>query len=221
MLFFSKIKFLVIIFAFGYLFQKVNLINYISFKLNSVDDCVRYINISNQILFNYTPEYYVCDPNFNVRSNCDPGNFSMYPDDQFIIKNYEYEFKTDIEITFEDWNHKEGYMGMDVYFNEYIIKTENQLFWKCDNCRNGNGENNYNFGYKNGYPVFQFHPDTDRKDICNHTLYTFSFKIDDINELYKIWIDKQYDYYTFSESLTFENSVNYSEGDLELELILI
>ena len=68
MLFFSKTKFLIIIFVFGYLFQKVNLINYISFKLNKVDDCVRYINISNQILFNYTPEYYTCDPYFNDRS---------------------------------------------------------------------------------------------------------------------------------------------------------
>jgi hypothetical protein len=143
----------------------------------------------------------------------------MYPGDKFLIKNYEYEFKTEIEITFEDWNHKEGYMGMDVYFNEYIIKATDQLFWRCDNCRNENGENNYNFGYKRKFPVFLFHPDNTELNDWGHTFYTFSFKIDDINELYKVYLEKQPDYYTFSENLIFEKTVNYSEGDVELELI--
>ena len=90
MLLFSKAKFLIIVFAFGYLFQKINLTNYISFKINAVDDCVRYINISNQILFDYTPEHYSTDLSFQDKSYCFPDNFSMYPKDKFIIKNYEY-----------------------------------------------------------------------------------------------------------------------------------
>ena len=221
MLLFSKIKSLIITFAFCYLFQKVNLIYYISFKLYKVDDCVRYINISNQILFNYNPEYYACDPYFNDRSYCDPGNFSIYPSDRFIIKNYEYEFKTEIEITFEDWNHIEGYMRMNVYFNEYKIKPTDQAFWRCDNCINENHENNYYLSSKDGSPILSFHPKGNNE--CGHTFYTFSFKIDDINELYKGGQNGKFetnsDYYTFPEQLTFEKTVNYSEGDVELELI--
>ena len=53
MLVFSKILSVIIVFYF--LLQKVNLANYISLELKEVDDCVRLVNISNKIVFRFSP----------------------------------------------------------------------------------------------------------------------------------------------------------------------
>ena len=235
MLIFSKIKFL-IIFIFCYLLQNINLTNYISFELIEVDDCVRYINISNQIVFNYTPtpSSYICDKTFVNRSHCDPGNRTMLPADNFIIKNQEYEPPAEISVTFEDWNHLNGYMTMIVYFNEYIINFTDQTFWECKNCINDKGEiDKFDLGkvdiWRNGVKytedVFLFHPDGENE--CSTLLYTFTFRIDDIKDLYKGGKNGPFkkttspsDFYTFpEEQIIIEKNVSYSKGDIELELI--
>ena len=56
MLLFSKFK-MMIAFALLCLFIKVKLTIYISFELIRADDCVRLINISNEIMYIFTPEY--------------------------------------------------------------------------------------------------------------------------------------------------------------------
>ena len=65
---FPKIEILIIVFCF---FQYINLTNYISFKLIEVDDCVRYINVSNQIVFNFSRENVICDTTFQTKGACD------------------------------------------------------------------------------------------------------------------------------------------------------
>ena len=80
----------------SYSFIEVNLShNYISFELVNVDDCVRLINISNQIFFNFTPLYNakICG-NYDAENlgHCDAGKYDMYEGEryhQFLLKNYE------------------------------------------------------------------------------------------------------------------------------------
>ena len=215
MLLSSKNKIL-ILFCFCYLFIKVKLTNYISFELIKADDCVRLVNISNQILFKFIPKYDGICNNLSNLGHCDAGNDTMYPQDKFLIKNYEYEEKIEIEITFEDWNHIDGFMDMNVYFNEYKIKTSDQVFWKCINCGNGNQD----YFYENNR--MNFYSGTGPGG-CSEKLYKFIFKIDDINEIYQGGKNGPFeimsDFYAFTDQQIFEREVYNSEGDLELQLI--
>ena len=121
MLQFSKIKFLISFAIFCFLIQNINLTNYIAFQMKEVDDCVRLVNISNnissKIVINFSLENSACDPQFKVKPGpCEAGNWSLYADENgFLIKDYEYEFMNEIAITFEDWNHQNGFMGIDVF----------------------------------------------------------------------------------------------------------
>ena len=243
MLLFSKIKIL-IAFAFSYLFQNVNLTNYISLKLTEVDDCVRLINISNQIVFNFSQQNIRenCDCTWISKGPCDANNWwNYYAPDDFLIKDYEYEFMTGIEITFEDWNRLNGYMSIDIYLNEYIIKLSDQKFWECKNCYDSNNvtgillyeEDEVYKPNMEMYPkkVLRFHPpnpkpqDPEKECYCGPDYYKFVFKIDDINDLYKGGKNGSFqmntDFYTFSNEsqVKIEKEVNYSRNDIELELI--
>ena len=129
MLLVYKINTLIIVFYF--LLQKVNSTNYISLKLLQVDDCVRLVNIWNKIVFNFSKqnEYRLhCDCSWVNRGPCDANNWVEYAPDDYLIKNYEYEFMTAIDITFEDWNWHNGFMAFDIYLNEYLIKYQEQTF---------------------------------------------------------------------------------------------
>ena len=135
----SKITISIIVFYF--FLQNVNLTNYISLKLTEVDDCVRLINISNKIVFNFSQQNQRehCDCNWEKKGPCDANNWwAYYASDDFLIKDYEYEFMTGIEITFEDWNRLNGYMAIDIYLNEYTIKLSDQAFWECKDCYDSN-----------------------------------------------------------------------------------
>ena len=106
MLIYSRIK-RIVNFIFFCLFIKVKLTNYISFNIIQVDDCLRKINISNEIYFEFTPYYFTRCGNYDDIGDCDAKNFNVYGSDTMIIKNYPYEFKLAIEITFEDLDHHE------------------------------------------------------------------------------------------------------------------
>ena len=196
------------IIVFCFLLQGINLTNYISLKIKAVDDCVRYINISNQIVFNFSEQNEQCDLSYNY-SPYDANNWKIYAPDDFLIKDYEYEFKTGIEITFEDWLNGQGFMSIDVYFNEYLIKSTDQIFWECRNCYNNENEyGKFDFGigdvWKNGMQykekAFLFHPKKEN-DECGPDYYTLVFKINDISELYNGGKNGSFelitDYYTF------------------------
>ena len=231
--------FKILINVFCFLLQGINLTNYISLKIRAVDDCVRYINISNQIVLNFSEQNTIedCDYTYHRRGPCDVNNWEKYAPDDFLIKDYEYELKTGIEITFEDWFTEQGYMAIDVYFNEYLIKYTDLIFWECKNCYNSMNEvGKFDFGleeiWKNDWNtwenVIKFHPTLPNiGEGCRHDFYTFVFKIDDITELYKGGKNGNFelitDYYTFGNELQIiiEKNINYSRYETELELELI
>ena len=235
----SKINFLIIVFCF--LLQYITLTNYISLKIRAVDDCLRYINISNQIVLNFSEQNKDenCDYTYLNKGPCNANDWEKYAPDDFLIKDYEYELKTGIEITFEDFFREQGYMAIDVYFNEYLIKYTDQIFWECKNCYNNKSEiGKFDFGpeemWRDGISqtfedAFKFHPTnkSDQPQECVPNFYTFIFKIDDITELYKGGINGPFeiitDYYAFGNEsqIIIENKVNYSRYDEELELELI
>ena len=227
---FSKITIYII--TFFYHLQSVILTNYISFKLIEVDDCVRFVNISNHIVFSFLENNTICDTGFTIKGPCDAGHWESYVPDDFLVKDYEYDFMTGVEITFEDWNRLNGFMAIDVYLNEYLIKYSDQSFWECKNCLNSHYERGkFDYGqeesWKTGsaqYPnVFRFHPRNISE--CGPDFYTFVFKINNINDLYKGGINGSFeivnDYYTFSDEsqIIIEKEVNYSRNNIELELI--
>ena len=218
MLFFPKINTITII-IFLYVFIKVQLPNYISFKLNIIDDCLRELKIGDEVLFSFTPiNDGICETFWIHRPDCDSGNRAMYPSDSYIIKDYEYNFKTDIKLTFDDFNHKYGYMEMTVFFNEYIIKNTDRRFWRCINCGvNGLGNQDY-FYYLDRMNFYEI----TRGGDCSHELYIFYFTINDITDLYKGGEDGAFqirtDFYSFTDESVFLRRVNYSEK-VELELI--
>ena len=227
------------IIAFYFFLQKVNLTNYISLKLTEVDDCVRLINISNKIVFNFSQQNHRehCDCNWQNKGPCDANNWwAYYAPDDFLIKDYEYEFMTGIEITFEDWNRLNGYMAIDIYLNEYIIKLSDQVFWECKNCYDENKvrgillyeeDDVHKKGKDYRKKVLRFHPPNEPTEECDcgPDYYIFVFKIDDINDLYKGGqngsFEMRTDFYTFlnEPQVKIEKEVNYSRNDIELELI--
>ena len=75
------------------LFVDVKLADYISFKLNIVDDCLTELKIGDEVLFTYIPEYNPACGTYSWpdRPDCDSANYFMYPPENYIIKNYEYD----------------------------------------------------------------------------------------------------------------------------------
>ena len=211
-----------IFYYFICLFVNVKLANYISFKLNIVDDCLRELKISDKVLFTYNPEY---NPECGTytwpdRPDCDSYNDFMYPSDKFIIKNYEYDFKTPIIVTFEDYNHMYGYMNMTVYFNEYTIETKAKRFWRCINCGEwGIGNQDY---FYNRERINFYKNDRDGTQ-CSHEQYIFIFQINEIEDLYKGGEDGPFevksDFYDFISNKELHKTVYNSNEDIILELI--
>ena len=191
------------IFLILLLFIGVNLINLISFEFKDVDDCIREVSISNKIIFE------------NNLTECSANNKNIYP--QFFIKNYEYEFNTEIKFIFQDIDNSCGAMNIIVYFNEYIIKVTDQKFWKCINCtKNSDGnyiieDNRLNFYEKNNYtlniskPLFNF-----TFTISNN--YT-EFYIFEVNSAYFSFTDKKYfNIYLYNSSNVVE-LINFNNTD--------
>ena len=204
---------------FFFVFIVVQLTNYITFHLNIIDDCLRELKIGDDVLFSFTPLFFgVCELFWIYRPHCDSGNTSMYPPGLDIIKDYEYNFKTDIKVTFEDYNHQYGYMNMTVFFNEYVIKNTDRRFWRCINCGyDGLGNNDYYYylDRMNFYSIT-------RGGDCSEELYIFYFTINDITDLYKGGADGPFeirtDFYSFTNEDLIRKEVNFSEK-IELELI--
>ena len=137
-----------------------------------------------------------------------------------IIKNYPYEFKLAIEITFEDLDHYEGFMNVVVNYNEYIIKTSDQRFWKCINCcgNNGTGHDDYHW---DGQRINFY--EGRRSGGCWEELYIFIFRIDNMTQLYEGGengpFEIMHDFYSFTNKNRIEKIVYYNEDEVEVDLI--
>ena len=122
--------------------------NYLSFQILKFDDCLRKVTANNDVLFNF-------EITENDQWKCHVDNYDYYPSKQygFLIHNYEYEFKLELEFIFEDYYHYDGYMDVNIFFNEYIITTHDQVFWRCIDCGYDNKSDYfYNKDRINFYP---------------------------------------------------------------------
>ena len=148
--------------------------NYLSFQILKFDDCLRKVTANNEVLFY-----------FNITKGdewkCNINIYDYYPANAtgFLIHNYEYEFNLELEFIFEDLYHYQGYMDVNVFFNEYIITTHDQAFWRCIDCGH---DNSSDYTYENDR--INFYPG------CGDTFtyekfYHFYFAINDITDLYK------------------------------------
>ena len=221
-----------IIFSLCFLISKVNLKNnYISFEIIEVDDCVRLMNVSNHIFFNFTPLYEgkKCgDYTWENLGHCDANKKDMYIKNEngkyFVITNYEYDYGIDVEITFEDWDHINGFMALNAYFNEYLVEPEDQTFWQCLNCGGYDNELHYdNYVRKNEYPKRLYFYLYEHPFNCSEKLYKFVFKIDSINQLYQGGKKGKFkiieNFYSFTNQEVFPKYTFYSDDKIELELI--
>ena len=145
-----------------------------------VDDCIRAIFISGENIFSFTP---------TSIDKCDYQYQDIYP--KFFTKNYRYDYDIEIKFNFQDSVHFDGFMDITFYFNEYIIKTSDQIFWKCINCWNFGfvGDNrNWDYNYYNDRINFYCgHGNSDGRckgdGATNEVWYTFIFKIHFLDDL--------------------------------------
>ena len=110
-----------IIFIFFNLFILAKSSNYISVQINTIDDCLRELNKNNNNLFHFDlgEDWWKCHIDIS----------EYHPNiNGFLKQNIEYEFEDELEFIFEDYYHTDGYMDVNILFNEYIIKTHDQVF---------------------------------------------------------------------------------------------
>ena len=188
-----------------FFFAKLN--NYISIQIIKIDDCLRKITMNNDVLFELANE--------DV-SRCDANRYDYYHVESYglLIKNFEYNFKVDVEFIFEDYNHWDGWFDLNIFFNEYIIKTHDQTFWTCTDCGD-NRDSNY-FYNKNR---INFYPNYGDKGY-SEKLYHFYFAINDINDLYKGGANGSFavnnTFYSLNSQEIFEQTMCDSQNALEL-----
>ena len=112
-----------------------NLNNYISVQIIQFDDCIIDMEINDYHL-DITPKE--LDKCYKDRYYLDSPKSG-----DFILKYYEYKFNDRLKFSFGDSDHTEGWMVINVYFNEYLIEVKDRVFWECKNCNNNYGNNNY------------------------------------------------------------------------------
>ena len=112
------------LFLFICLFLKIESTFYLTMKLIDVNDyLLRIYNQKNEIFFE-------C----GIDENCKP-----YPVP--IARLIPYEIGEKIFVDLYDEGGNPGFFEITVYINEYVIETNDQKFWKCDNCQTS--DNNY------------------------------------------------------------------------------
>ena len=192
------INLLIFLIFFSLNFIKIQLVNYLTFELHKVDDCIRAVYFSNELIFNYKPE--------NL-SMCSSKINRLYP--KYFVLNQEYNFGTQIKIIFQDTDHHDGYFDISIHFNEYIIRVKDQVFWKCLDCGGPNKDYVYDNDRINFYPG-----KGDKKKYEKN--YTFIFQIDDDEEFKKGRFEVNDDYYSFTNQKIFYRELYYLDNELEL-----
>ena len=132
--------------------------------LEKVDDCISEIKYENRDTL-YTNNHH--------ESDCDP----LIIGDNPLIEAIPYELGKKIYVYLKDL-HGECGVSMTVYINEYIIKTESQKFWKCEDC--STDDKNYFYNYdKNRLDCF----DGGRGHDVEVMFFQFYFKLDSLTNL--------------------------------------
>ena len=147
----------------------------------------------------------------------------------YILRNYEYKFNDKLEFTFGDSAHNEGWMIMDIYFNEYHIKTSDRVFWKCRNCENDRSTDYLYYEYRYvewkketeyaGDRLYFYAPYGNGTNDYLYKYY-FDFVINDITDLYKGGVKGAFKvnnaFYSLGSQQTFEIYIYDPQDELEL-----
>ena len=100
---------------------------YISFEVFRVDDCVTKIYKNNN-----TSEILYKKPSEN---GCDYKTVPKNP----VLFQYDLIFGNEFYFEIRDDGGYISLLGVNVRINEYLIQPKLQNFWKCNNCRTGDG----------------------------------------------------------------------------------
>ena len=196
----NRIQYLIVIILL--LFIKTLSFYYLSMELIEADDCIIKINTTkngNELIY---LDFY------NYSTNCKRNNYSYYPykNDSLLI-NELYDFGEIIHLTAYDKNIGNGYINITVKINEYIIKCQDQKFWKCFNCYGAN--NNYIYN-ENGFAFYRF------GNVMTRHIYYFDFQINSLSELNYEGIEIDYNYLALTNQKIFNHSIYYKNNELEL-----
>ena len=122
----TKVFLLLIIANLYILSGKLNL--HITLEIVEVDDCISRVHFLGNNANLYSKD--ISNPNINC-------NHDYQITDKVIVDSVPYEIEKKIVAVLHDRGGGAGNkaaMSITVYLNEYIIKPESQLFWKCDGC---------------------------------------------------------------------------------------
>ena len=108
---------------FNFFFYCVNSNYLLTMDIVHVDDCITHVYYKNSEIFKLN-EGIQCKKNNQIKENP-------------IIRLLPYDLDKIIDLYLEDFFGNEAALSMNVYLNEYIIRTESLIFWKCKNCNNG------------------------------------------------------------------------------------
>ena len=196
----------IIHFIFIFLLQLIDLSkedNYISAEFLMVDDCIREVDVSNRMVFGFTPA--------NL-SSCDSEYQNIYP--HFFVKNEKYDFGTEIKFIFQDSWHIDGFMNITVHFNEYYINATDRLFWQCIDC----GTDDKNYYYDENKKQISFYKSSDGAK--NEKNYTFIFQINNFDEINNLINNNKlkvnHEYYAFTDKKIIYLKLHYTDDELEL-----
>ena len=180
-----------------------------------IDDCIREIYISSEKIYTFTP---------GDISECDFAFQNIYPD--YFTKNYRYDYDIEIKFEFQDSVHFDGFMNITMHFNEYIIKTTDQKFWRCTNCGNngyGGGTGDYEF-YNNRINFYC--GNNNQAEPCKGNgatgviWYTFIFNISSLNDVRNGGVKGQFEvnnnYYALNPQRIYYRQIYYLDNELEL-----
>ena len=208
----QKILFILIFYFLFIMIKSSN--NYLSIEVIKADDCIRWVKINNVELFTFTKNGNgTCE--WGSFGDCDANDYNHvypYPADKIILRDYKYEYGVKVKVRLEDYNHIESYLNVNVYFNEYKIKTsDNSGLWKCEDCGVYKNENYFFYNSNmNSYPQGR----GDGK--CTPNYYLFVFSIDNIEQLYKGGFETISNFYSFTSEAIFYRNISYLENELEL-----
>ena len=112
--------FLLIFFNFLFFTKNLNLL--LTMDIVHVDDCV-------------TSVYYQNNEKYRIKESIECAkNNQIYKNENPIVKLLYYNFNNIIDLYVKDYFGNEAALSMNVYLNEYIIRTESLNFLRCRNC---------------------------------------------------------------------------------------
>ena len=199
----------------------VKLTNYLSVLMPRTDDCTLELKINNNIVFQFNPVEIISCMLDEYHGTAKSGDF--------ILLNYEYKYNDKLEFTFGDYDHTEGWVVADIFFNEYKINTKDRVFWKCNDCGHEKTSNYFNYSSTYVYWMRQtidtsdrlyFYPQYGDGSKIKLYIYHFDFVINDITDLFKGGITGSFEvdnnFYSFTSKTIFNFTIFSSQDELEL-----